>query len=133
MATNGRREVTGWVGWVYFAGLLMVIMGFFQMVAGLAALLKDEVYVLREENLVVFDYTTWGWVHLALGVVVMAAGTAVVSGQMWGRVVGVLLAVFSIVANFTFVEAYPVWSIIIMIVDILIIYALTVHGAEARE
>lgn len=128
-----NREVTGWVGWVYFAGFLMVIMGIFQAIAGLTALLNDSFYAVTRGGLLVFDYTTWGWVHLVLGMVVVMAGTAVVSGQTWGRVVGVFLATLSIIANFAFLKAYPVWSSIIIIVDVLIIYALTVHGDEAKQ
>lgn len=133
MARNNGNEVTGWVGWVYFSGLLMIVMGVLEMIAGFTALLNDTYYLVRNESLVVFDYTTWGWVHLLLGLVVMLAGSAVVSGQAWGRVVAVFLAMLSIVANFTFLSAYPLWSLIAITVNVLIIYALTVHGNEARQ
>lgn len=129
---NNNREVTGWAGWVYFAGFMMVIAGIFQMIAGLAALLNDKYYLVRGEDLVVFDFTTWGWIHLVLGLVVMMAGTAVVSGHLWGRVVAVFLAALSIIVNFVFLSAYPIWSVIVIVVDVLIIYSLTVHGAETE-
>ncbi len=132
MATNGNNEVTGWVGWIYFAGFLMLIMGVLQIISGLAALLNDTYFLVRNSNLVVFDFTQWGWIMLTLGLVVSMAGSAVVNGRTWGRVVGVLLAGLSLVANFTFVAAYPIWSIMVMVVDILIIYALLVHGNEAK-
>ncbi len=132
MANNNGKQVTGWVGWIYFAGFMMLITGILQMIAGLAALLNDKFYVVGQENLLVFDYTTWGWIHLLVGLVVMLAGTAVISGHAWGRIVAVLLAIFSIIANFVFIDAYPIWSIIVIVVDILIIYALTVHGSETE-
>jgi hypothetical protein len=131
MARN--NQVTGWVGWVYFAGYLMMLAGIFQSIAGLTALLKSDFFVVRASHLVVFSYTTWGWVHLLAGVIIMLAGMAVLSGQVWGRVIAVFLALFSIVANFVFLPAYPIWSIAVIVADVLIVYALTVHGAEARE
>lgn len=132
MATRNNGDVTGWVGWVYFAGFMMLVMGIFQMIAGFTALLNDTYFLVREGSLIALDYTQWGWVHLLLGLVVMLAGVAVTSGKVWGRVVGVLLAMASLIANFAFLEAYPIWSLVVIVVDILIIYALTVHGAEAE-
>ena len=131
MANN--RQVTGWVGWVYFAGFMMVIMGILQMISGLTALLNDKFFLVNQERLIAFDFTTWGWIQLVMGLIVMMAGSAVVSGQMWGRVIGVILAVLSIIANFAFIAAYPIWSGIVIAVDVLIIYALTVHGSEALD
>ncbi len=128
-----NKEVTGWVGWVYFAGLLMMIAGVFQGIAGLTALLKDDFYVVTERSLLAFNVTTWGWIHLLLGVVLLAAGSAVINGRTWGRIVAVILATLSAMLNFLFISAYPVWSIMVVVVDILIIYALVVHGDEAAE
>jgi hypothetical protein len=132
MPNNNNNQVTGWVGWIYFAGFMMMVMGLLQMVSGFTALLNDTYFLVRNESLVVFDYTTWGWIHLGLGLIVLMAGTAVVSGQMWGRIVAVFVAMLSILAHFAFVSAYPIWSIIAIVIDILIIYAVTVHGNEAR-
>lgn len=132
MANNQDREVTGWVGWIYFAGFMMFIAGIFQMIAGLTALLDKTYYAVGEKSLVVFNFATWGWIHLLLGLVVLLAGMAVLSGHFWGRVVAVFLAMFAIVVNFAFVAAYPIWSIIAIVVNALIIYALTVHGSEVE-
>ncbi len=132
MAANDN-QVTGWVGWVYFAGLLMMIAGVFQGIAGLTALLKDDFYVVTERSLLAFNVTTWGWVHLLFGVILLAAGAAVVNGRAWGRIVAVILVTLSAMLNFLFISAYPVWSIMVVVIDLLIIYALVVHGAEAQE
>ncbi|HET7673771.1 MAG TPA: hypothetical protein VFK11_04660 [Candidatus Saccharimonadales bacterium] len=131
MANNNGKQVTGWVGWVYFAGFLMLITGILQMIAGLTALLNDKFYVVTQRNLLAFDFTTWGWVHLIAGLVILLAGMSVLSGHVWGRVVAVILAVLSAVINFVFIPAYPIWSITVIIIDVLIIHALTVHGGEA--
>jgi len=133
MAQNDKPEVTGWVGWVYFAGFMMVLVGFFQTILGLTALLNDTYLVALEGRLVVFDYTTWGWIHLLLGIVALVAGTSLFHGSTWARVVAVLFATVSLLSQFAFVSVYPVWSIILMVVNVLVIYALTVHGGEARE
>lgn len=130
MATN-NNNVSGWVGWVYFAGFMMLITGVLQMISGLVGLLNNKFYLAANGHLLVFNYVTWGWVELLLGLFVLLAGSAVLNGHMWGRVVAVILAVSSFVANFAFVSVYPVWSVIVMIVNVLIIYAITVHGSEA--
>lgn len=126
------QDPSGWVGWIYFGAFLMFIAGIFQSIAGLAALFKDEVYIVSQNSLLALDYTQWGWVHLTLGVVLILSTVSMVNGNMWGRFVGVLLATLSAIANFAFVSAYPLWSIMIITMDVLIIYALMVHGREAR-
>ena len=104
---------TGWTGWVAFAGVMMIVMGAFDAIEGLVALFKDSYYVVRPSGLVVnVDYTAWGWVHLILGLVALAAGFGVLSGRTWARVVGIILAVVWALVNIAFIAAYPVWSMI---------------------
>jgi hypothetical protein len=127
-------ERTGWAGWAVFAGVMLVIVGAFQAIDGLVALFKDEIYLVRPNGLVVnVDYTAWGWVHLILGLVLVAAGAAIFSGRVWGRTLGVIAAIISAVLNFAYIGAYPVWSILIIAIDVLVIYALIAHGGELRE
>lgn len=123
---------TGWVGWVYFAGILMIISAIFQGLFGFVALLKNELFVVGPEKLVIVDYTAWGWIHLVLGVILLTAGFSVLSGGAYGRVVGVILASVGFIANMLFLPAYPVWSIIVMVLNIIVLYALVVHGKEAQ-
>ena len=134
MASNkSSDEVTNWVGWSFFAGFLMVLSGIFQTIAGLVALYKDEVFVVGEKHLVVFDYTQWGWIHIIIGIVLVISAISLINGHLWGRLVGITLATLSAVANFAFLEAYPIWSLTIIAIDILIIYAIAVHGGELKE
>jgi hypothetical protein len=129
-----RSEPTGWVGWIVFAAVMLIMIGILHAIEGFVALFKDSYYLVRESGLVVnVDYTGWGWVHLILGLAVAATGAALFTGRMWARVIGVVLAGVSIVANFGFSSAYPFWSLIIIAVDVLIIYALIVHGREIRD
>ena len=130
---SARNQSTGWVGWIYFASLMMMLVGGFQAINGLVALFKDDFYLVSEKALLVFNYTTWGWVHLLMGIVIFAAGVALMNGATWARIVGVFLAGLSLFANMAFLAAYPLWSILMIVIDILVIYALTVHGSELIE
>lgn len=133
MAKRNDGDVSGWVGWQYFAASLMMLAGVFQFIAGLVALFKDQVYVVAPNNLILFDYTQWGWVHVLIGTVLFLTSFSLFAGNMWGRTVGIFLAALSAIANFAFLDAYPWWSLTVIILDILIIYAIAVHGGEVKE
>jgi hypothetical protein len=125
---------TGWVGWVVFAAVIMMMAGGFHALMGLVALFRDDYYVTTSSGLALtLDYTPWGWTHLLLGVLVFVAGGALLVGQTWARVVAVGLAVVSAAANMVFVAAYQWWSITVIVLDVLVIYALVVHGREMRS
>jgi hypothetical protein len=128
-----RPEPTGWVGWVLFAGIMLFMVGAFQIIAGLVALFNDKYYLVTSSKLVLqMDYTAWGWAHLILGAVAILAGLGCIAGKTWARVVGIGFAFVSALANIGFLGAYPVWSVIMITVDVLAIYALAVHGREVR-
>ena len=136
MARSNRKDVndvSGWVGWVYFAGFMLTLVGVFNAIAGLVGLFKNEVYVAGQANLWLLDYTTWGWAHLLLGIFLLVAGAAIMSGKLWGRVVGVIVTGLSLIANFGFVPVYPFWAILMVVISILVLYALIVHGDEAND
>jgi hypothetical protein len=126
-------EMTGWVGWIAFAGVMMIMLGTFHVFDGLLALFQDDYFLVTRTGLTVhLDYTTWGVVHLVGGIIVIAAGFALFTGKMWARTLGVIVALVSAVVNIGFLAAYPIWSTIMIAVDILVIWALTVHGSEMR-
>ena len=127
-------EPTGWVGWIAFAGTMMIMVGVLHMIQGLVALFDDDYFLVGKNGLTVhLDYTSWGWTHLILGAVVAAAGLGLYSGRMAARVVGVIVASLSLIANFAFIAAYPFWSTIVIAIDVFVIFALTVHGREMKE
>jgi hypothetical protein len=129
-----ERTTTGWVGWISFAGVLMVLVGVFHIIDGLVALFEDDYFLVGRSGLVVnVDFTTWGWVHLIAGVVIVVAGCVVFTGKVWARAIGVLLAMASAIVNVGFLAAYPLWSATMITIDMLVIWALTVHGGEMRE
>jgi hypothetical protein len=126
--------MSGWVGWIVFAGIMMVMLGTFHIIDGLIALFQDEYFLVTNKGLTVHvDYTVWGWVHLIAGIIVVCAGVALFAGKTWARVVAIIVALVSAVLNIGFLSAYPIWSTIMIAVDVLIIWALTVHGGELRE
>ena len=110
----------------------MITAGLFQAFAGLTALLEDEFFVATGNYVFKFDVTTWGWVHLLGGVVVALAGVSVMSGRTWARVIGIILAVLSALANFTFIPYYPVWSLLIIALDVFVIWALATYRPDSR-
>lgn len=132
MAKN-NNEVTGWVGWIGFASFMMILGGIFEAFVGITAIVKDSFFVVTENYLVTFDVTTWGWLHLALGILIVAAGFAVLRGKVWARTVGVLLVLASAIANLAFLPYYPLWSLLVITIDLLIAYALIVHGNELAD
>jgi hypothetical protein len=133
-STRPQPESTAWAGWVVFAGVMLVVLGAFQVIEGLVALFKDDYYLVRPSGLVVnVNYTGWGWVHIIIGAVAVVAGLGLVAGNMAARVVGVGVAVVSAVVNMAFLAAYPVWSAIMIAVDVLVIYAIIVHGGELKD
>jgi hypothetical protein len=121
------------VGFILFAAIMMIMTGVFQALEGLIAIFQNEFYVATRNYLFQFDATTWGWIHLVLGLVVAFAGWGLLSGQTWARVVGITLAAISATANFLFIPYYPFWSILIVAVDIFVIWALAAHGGELKE
>jgi hypothetical protein len=129
----GVRQ-SAWVVWVNFAGVLLIMLGSFHAIQGLVALFRDEVYVVRSSGLVLnVDYTTWGWVHLILGAVAILAGVCLLLGQMWARIVAVIVAFLSALGNVSFMQAEPVWSVLMIALDVIIIWAVVVHGGRLYE
>ena len=127
-----RTDPSPWAGGLStFAGVMMIIVGVFGAIEGLVALFRNEVYVVGLQYVFAFDLTTWGWIHLIVGILVAVAGAAVLAGQTWGRVVGVALAVVSMLVNFMFIPYYPVWSLLIIALDVFVIWALCTSPREA--
>jgi hypothetical protein len=116
------------VGFVVFASVMMMLIGGFQAIAGIAAIFENEFFVAGENYLYEVDVTAWGWIHLLLGVIIFAAGTGALSGATWARVVGITIASLSAIANFFFIPYYPLWSLLIIALDVAVIWALSVYG-----
>ena len=125
------KDNSGWYGWVVFAATLMIVIGVFNVIEGFAALFKDDTFFTNGRNgLVAFNYTTWGWIMIVLGVVLVLVGLGVLRGATWARILGVIVVGLTMIDHFSFASAAPVWSAIMITGCLLIIYALIVHGRE---
>ena len=133
-SSRAQRDVSGWVvGFTIFAAVLMILAGIWQAMAGLVAIFENEFFVQTRSYLFEFDATSWGWIHLVVGLIVAFAGWGLLSGQTWARIVGITLAALSATVNFLFIPYYPFWSMLIIAADIFVIWALTAHGREFKE
>ena len=132
--TYGREtERTGWTGWITFAGVMLIIGGSLGLIFGIIAAVNDNWVVFTNRGQVSLDLSTWGWVHIIVGAIVVLAGFGVFTGNILARIVAVAVAVVSLIANFLWLPVYPVWAIIIITIDVLVIWALTAHGGEMRN
>lgn len=129
-----ETETTGWVGWGWFAAVILMTAGIFDAIYGLMAIIgPDSAYFLSETgNLFLFDVAGWGWWHLVSGAALIVVGCALFAGATWARVIGVILAVLNAIGQLFLLPVQPWWSLIVIALDVLVIYALTVHGRELK-
>ena len=121
-----RREPSGWAtGAIIFAAALLLLIGSFQIVAGLVAIFDDDFYVVTRNYTFDLDTTVWGWIHLLVGILLVVTAWGLGSGQTWARVTGIVLAIVSAIENFFFIPYYPWWSILVIAFDVWVIWALT--------
>jgi hypothetical protein len=126
--------VSGWtVGFVYFAGAMMILIGTFHAIAGLAAIFEDELFVVGRNYVFDLDVTAWGWIHLIGGIIVIAAGIGVYNGAPWARTVGIILAGLSAIGSFFYIPYYPIWAVLIIALDVMVILALSAFTREAAR
>ncbi len=124
-------RTTGWLGWGLFAGAIILISGVFSVVQGFVGLIAPNTYYVKTSgSLFMFDVQGWAWWTLIIGILLVLTALALFAGQVWARVIAVILASLSAVGNLLLVPAQPWWSLILIGVDVLVIYALTAHGHE---
>ena len=128
------RNVTAWVGWVWFAAFSILAVGLFNLVAGFAAALSpNNVLSWTNDGVAVVDVSAWGWVHVILGALLVVVGLYLFSGAAAARIAAIVLVVLNLVAQFVSLQTTPFWSLVIIVVDLVILWALTVHGAEVEK
>ena len=122
------------VGWMVYAGAVLIVLGGFQAIWGFTSLFNTNYFIVGDTGLAVsFNYTAWAWIHIAIAVLLVCTGLAVLAGQSWARYVGIVLAVLAAFANFLALAAFPVWSVVMIAIDVLVIYALAVHGDRQMQ
>ncbi len=128
------QQPSGWAaGWSVFAAIMLVIVGVFGSIAGIEAIAGDDQILVTQDYVFKFDTTTWGWIHLILGIVLVLAGIGIFSGNVLARTVGVIAAGLNAIAQFMWLPYHPVWSVIVIAIDVAVIWALTVHGRDLQE
>ena len=133
-AARAEEEPSGAaVGFILFAAIMMIMAGVFQAISGLVGIFENEFYVATRNYLFQFDATTWGWIHLVVGLIVAFAGWGLLSGRTWARAVGITVALVSATANFLFIPYFPFWSLLVITLDIFVIWAIAAHGGELRD
>lgn len=119
-----------WASWVWFAAVMLVLIGIFNLIDGLMALFRDNYFHTGDGQILVWDLTAWGWILLVVGILQILAGAFLFRGAMLARIAAIALTVLNAISQLAFVGPYPVWSIIIITIDVIVIWALTVHGRE---
>ena len=111
-------------GIAVFAGVIMIVAGAFQAVEGLAGIVNDKYLVVLENYFLAFDLTLWGWLHLLVGLALVAIGIFLIRGATWARVAGMIIAGISALLNFVWLPHSPWWALLVIAIDILVIWAL---------
>jgi hypothetical protein len=125
------RSYQSFSGWLDFAGTVIILIGGFNLIQGLVALLDDEYFVVTKDKILLFDFTAWGWILIVLGLFELLIGFCVLANKVWARVTGIVLAIVSIVTQLGFLAAFPIWSVLTISLGVLVIYALVVPPAKA--
>lgn len=120
-------------GAVAFAGVLLIMVGLFHAIQGLVALLSDDVYLRGENYVFHFSFTTWGWIHLLLGLLTAGAGAGLFFGKTWARTVAVIAAAVSMIGSFAWLPHYPIWGVMLIALDVFVMWAAIVHGRALVE
>jgi hypothetical protein len=128
-----ERESGAWTGFTVFAGTMLLVLGVVNAFQGLIALLDDQSVAMNEGNLVIVDKTAWGWALLIFGVLIAAAGGGLLLGQAWARIAAIVLVGLHLVSQVASLGAYPVWSLLMIALDTVVLFALTSHWGDVRS
>jgi hypothetical protein len=120
-------------GIVVFAGALLMVVGLVNVFQAFVALFDDERVVMTRNNLVVVDITAWGWTLLISGLILMAVGGGLLAAQGWARITAIVVVCLHAVAQTLWIGAYPVWSLLMIALNVVILYALTVRWSDVRD
>ena len=122
-----------WSGWISFAGLMIIIIGGLDFFQGLIAVIRDQYYVVTPSQIVVFDLTTWGWIMMIWGIILLLAGFGLLSGATWARWFTIVVASINVIAQLGFVGSaqYPLWALTVLALTIVVRYALIVRWDDA--
>ena len=127
-------RITNTTGWLAFAGIVAAVVGVFNVIDGLVALFRNDYYLVTSQDILVLDFTAWGWIWLIIGLVQIVVGAGIFAGLPWARAAGIAMAVIAAIGQLAFLRAFPVWSVLVIALCVLVVYALTAHPhAEPSE
>lgn len=132
-APDAPAEVTGWAGWVAFAAFMLMIGGILTAIMGFLAVINNNWTMWNNNGVPFGDAYWWGWWSIFVGLVVISIGGALMRGSMFARTVAVFVAAGSLVSHFVALNVAPLWSLIVITIDILVIWAVMVHGREMKR
>jgi hypothetical protein len=125
-----QQEVSGWaIGGIAFAATMMTLIGVFQILAGLVAIFNDDFYVVTQNYTFDLDVSAWGWIHLLVGIGVLATGFGLFGRKTWAGVAAIMLCMLSALVNFFFIPYYPIWSLLVIGLAVWVIWSITRPGA----
>jgi hypothetical protein len=122
-----------WASWVAFAGLMMITLGIFDVLGGVAALFSDQYFAVRENGLLVHNYKAIGVIHLGFGVLLVAAGWGLINHRPWARGAAIVIAIANAAVHVAFLNEQPIWALVMISLDVLVVYALTVRWADVKR
>ncbi|MEU1347572.1 hypothetical protein ACFYPA_12525 [Streptomyces sp. NPDC005775] len=118
-------------GGIMFAGVLLMVDGVLGAIKGIAGIASDDVYARINNYVFEFNVTTWGWIHLILGVIIAVVGWGILKGSVWARGIGVGLAALNMIANFMWLPYQPIWAVVSLAIDTFVIWALCTDRSKA--
>lgn len=129
-----QSKTTLWVGWIWFAAIMLMAVGLFNAISGLVAVFSPNTWIAASGGqVVVLDVSAWGWVHLILGALIVTVSVFLFQGKTWARVTAIVLVALNALAQFATMLVTPWWSIIVIVLDFFILWALVVHGDEVND
>ena len=134
---SGVASSDGWTGWIVFAAFVLIIVGAMDALQGLLAIVKDDYVVATAKGVAIVDVTTWGWTTLLWGVLLVLAGFGLLGGAGWARWLAIIGVAVNAVGQIAFManypQAYPLWNILIVALNILVLFALTAHWRGYKD
>ncbi|MFD4944283.1 hypothetical protein ACFVYE_19665 [Streptomyces sp. NPDC058239] len=120
---------------LFFAGILLLLIGAFNVIEGLAAIFKEAVFVDAGSGILIFDFNSWGWIHLIIGALQILTSLGLITGRSWARMAALVVVMLNVLGQLLFFTVYPLWSALIIAMDVFVLWCLIVHGLEsaARE
>src|SRR3954451_19461553 len=129
MASQHSRA---WTGWIVFAGIMLMVISSINIFEGFLALISNERVVATRGNFVIVDMTSWGWTLVLSGVVMLGVAIGLLAGAGWARITSIVVIGLHAAAQVLWIGAYPIWSLLMIALDTIVLFALCARWSEIR-